>query len=438
MAEHKGCNHHPAGHGAEGCPECIRSERGGYADFVDELHRLNLIDVSRRNFLKKSMWAAGGALGASLLAAGGGNGLQRALAAGPEEGPSTGSAPEKAFKAEQKALEAGLVKAVGSGLYEVKSGVETVHWGYLSGSVDPILRINSGDTVVMETVSHEGILEDQGDPVAFFAKAGFSKEQILADVVAIYQKVQHSGAGPHVVTGPIYINGAEPGDVLEVRILEAEPRVPYGVNSMRLNKGGLPGEFTLNRSMVIPFDMERRVGLFSQNIEVPLKPFFGIMATGPAKTLGKISSVPPGAYAGNIDLNELTAGTTFYIPVHVKGALFFAGDGHAAQGDGEVDLTAIETSLRGKFQFIVRKDMRLIWPRAETPTHWITIGLHEDLDEAMRMAIRETIDFLVKEKGLTREDAYALASVAIDFEVTQVVDGVKGIHAMIPKSIFKA
>jgi acetamidase/formamidase len=260
---------------------------------------------------------------------------------------------------------------------------------------------------------------------------------VLRDLVGVYTKVQHSGLGPHVVSGPIAVAGAMPGDVLAVHVLEAKPRVPYGVNSMRLNRGGLPDEFTLNRSMVIPFDLDRQVAKFSERIEVPLAPFFGIMATGPARSLGKLTSVPPGAYGGNIDVKDLTAGSTLYLPVHVPEALFMVGDGHAAQGDGEVDLTAIETSLTGTFRLELIKNRPLAWPRAETPTHWITLGLNENLEEAMKMAIRECVKFLHEEKGLTRVDAYALASIAVDFEVTQVVDSVKGIHAMIPKGIFK-
>jgi acetamidase/formamidase len=290
--------------------------------------------------------------------------------------------------------------------------------------------------VTIDTVSHEGLLADQGEPAAFFRRHKVAEEHILADAVALYAKVQHSGLGPHIVSGPIHVAGAEPGDTLAVHVLEVTPRTPYGVNSMRSGKGGLPDEFTLNRSLVIPFDLERQVARFAPGIEVPLAPFFGIMATGPARTLGKLSSVPPGAYGGNIDLKDLTVGSTLYLPVHVPGALFMCGDGHAAQGDGEVDLTAIETSMTGTFRFELLKGKTLAWPRAETPTHWITMGLHENLEEAMKMAIRETVAFLAEEKGLTRTDAYALASIAVDFEVTQVVDQVKGIHALIPKRIF--
>jgi len=166
------------------------------------------------------------------------------------------------------------------------------------------------------------------------------------------------------------------------------------------------------------------------------KPFFGIMGVAPDS--GRISSGPPGVHTGNVDNKDLVAGTTLYMPVHAPGALFSAGDAHAAQGHGEVDLTAIETGMRGKFQFIVRKDMKLRWPRAETPTHWIVMGLNPNLEEAMKIAVRETISFITQQfPHLTREEAYMIASVAVDYHVTQVVDGTKGIHGMIPKAIFK-
>jgi acetamidase/formamidase len=395
-----------------------RSERGRYADFVDELFRLQLIDRDKRDVLRAGLRRAAGG------------------AAAPIAQPSSSHCrvSEAGMK---RAAEAKLVETVTAGRYRVLCGPQTVHWGYLWGAAEPVLRINPGETVIIDTVSHEGILPDQGDPESFFARFGIAKEAVLRDLVGVYAKVQHSGIGPHVVSGPIAIAGAEPGDVLAVHVLEAKPRVPYGVNSMRSNRGGLPDEFTLNRSIVIPFDMERQVAKFSPRIEVPLAPFFGIMATGPARSLGRVSSGPPGAFGGNIDLKELTAGSILYLPVHVPEALFMVGDGHAAQGDGEIDLTAIETSLTGTFRFELIKGKPLAWPRAETPTHWITLGLHENLEEAMKMAIRDCIDFLCEEQGLTRVDAYALASIAVDFEVTQVVDGVKGIHAMIPKGIFK-
>jgi acetamidase/formamidase len=392
----------------------IQSKRGAYPEFVDELFRLGLVDAEKREFLHRGLASAGHATS-----------ITKPSSAGIKYSDAAAT----------RATASGLVRESG-GRTVIGVGPETVHWGYLWGAQEPVAIVKSGAEVTIDTLSHEGLVADQGDPIGFFGRFGIAAEDVLADAVAVYTKVQHSGLGGHIVSGPVYVEGAEPGDVLAVRVLEVTPRTPYGVNTMRMNRGGLPGEFTLNRSVVIPFDMARGIAQFSANIEIPLRPFFGIMATGPARSLGKISSGPPGPFGGNIDLKDLTAGSTLYLPVYVPGALFMCGDGHAAQGDGEVDLTAIETSLTGTFRLDVIKGRSLMWPRAETPTHWITLGLHEDLNEAMKMAIRETIDFLGTEKGLSREDAYALASIAVDFEVTQVVDGVKGIHGMIPKAIF--
>ena len=179
------------------------------------------------------------------------------------------------------------------------------------------------------------------------------------------------------------------------------------------------------------------IARFADGIEVPLRPFFGSMGVAPPEAAGRINSAPPGIHAGNLDNKELVAGTTLLIPVHVPGALFQVGDGHAGQGDGEVDITALETSLTGTLRFFVRKGARLNWPRAETPTHFIAMGIDKDLDEAMKIAVREAVDLIVAEKKLDRDDAYMLCSVAVDFRVTQVVDGTKGVHAMIPKAIFK-
>ena len=401
-----------------------RSRPKPFEAFVEELSRLALIGPDEGAFLAKGLKSRV---------------LRDFLAT--DSAPTTHTKPTAAVgragdALEKRARKAGLVRETRDGSFHIKSGPETVHWGYLWSAAEPVLRVQPGAVVTIDTVSHEGLLEDQGDPVAFFQRFGIAKAEVLADAVAIYAKVQHSGAGPHVVSAPVYVEGAEPGDVLAVRVLAAEPRVPYGVNSARMGKGTLPAEFTLNRSIVIPFDMEARVARFAPGIAIPLKPFFGIMATGPALTLGKLNSAPPGPFGGNIDLNELTAGSTLYLPVHVPGALFMTGDGHAAQGDGEVNLTAIETSLTGTFRLELLKQKFWPLPRAETPTHWIAMGLHESLDEAMRIAVRETVKFLGEAHGLDPADAYALASVAIDFEVTQNVDGVKGIHAMIPKTIF--
>ena len=312
--------------------------------------------------------------------------------------------------------------------FELKATPKTVVWGYYSASAPPALRIHSGDTVKIETVS-------TGSPARFEA-AGVPANQISNSFREIYQQVTDRGPGGHILTGPVFIAGAEPGDVLEVRIQAIELTSPFAYNGFRPGSGFLPDDFPYARTKIIPLDRERMLAHFSDAIQIPLRPFFGSMGVAPPDTNGRISSAPPWIHAGNLDNKELVAGTILYIPVHAKGALFEVGDGHAGQGNGEVDITAMETALTGTFQFMVRKDMHLRWPRAETPTHYITMGLHEDLTEATKMAIREAIDFLVSEKHLSRDDAYMLSSVAADFCITQLVDGNKGVHAMIPKSIF--
>ncbi len=322
----------------------------------------------------------------------------------------------------------GALTASWSADYTLKAGPDTIAWGYYSATAKPVLRIKSGDTVTIQTVS--------GNPDRL-VQAGLKPDAVEPELRAIYEQVKDKGPGAHLLTGPIYVEGASRGDVLEVRILDVRPSVPYSYNGFRPGAGFLPDDFAYSRMKIIPLDLERRVAKFSVQIELPIRPFFGSMGVAPPESAGRINSAPPGIYAGNLDNRELVAGATLFIPIQAPGALFEVGDGHAGQGNGEVDITALETSLWGKFQFIVRKDLHLTWPRAETPTHYITIGLDPDLTEAMKLATRETIDFLVTQKGLSRDDAYMLSSVAVDFAVTQVVDGTKGIHAMIPKSLFK-
>jgi acetamidase/formamidase len=309
----------------------------------------------------------------------------------------------------------------------------TVHIGNFNAANRPVLTINSGDIVTLEAAT-------QLEPEAIDASGVVPPSVVPQYVRDIYRDVTDRGPGPHVLTGPIFVNGAMPGDVLEVRILAVDLAVGYGYNRQRPFAGALPNEFTQFWQRVIPINREAKTAEVAPGVVVPVdRPFFGTMGVAPPAVMGRIGSGPPGVHTGNLDNKDLGAGSVLYMPVHMAGALFSAGDGHGAQGHGEVDLSGIETGLRGRFQFIVRKDMKLVWPRAETPTHWIVMGLNEDLDEAMQIAVRETISFITQRfPKLSREEAYAIASVAVDYHVTQVVDGTKGIHGTIPKSIFTA
>ena len=313
--------------------------------------------------------------------------------------------------------------------HQLKPTPKTVAWGYYDASTAPVLRIKSGDTVEIQTLI-------TSSPARLEA-AGVPPEQVEQSLRDITKEVTNKGPGGHILTGPIFVEGAEPGDVLEVRIKTMKLAIPYAYNAFSPGRGFLPEDFPYARMKIIPLDEKRMIARFSDGVEIPLKPFFGSMGVAPPEVSGRISSAPPWIHAGNLDNKELVAGTTLFIPIHVRGALFLAGDGHAGQGNGEVSITALETSLIGEIQLIVRKDMHLKWPRAETASHYVTMGIHEDLTEATKGALREMIDFLVKEKRLSRDDAYMLASVAADLEITQLVDGNKGVHAMIPKAIFK-
>ncbi len=305
----------------------------------------------------------------------------------------------------------------------------TVAWGYYSGLAKPALTVHSGETVKMQTLS------TCGSPERMIAN-GVKPEQIPPYTAAIYKEVKAEDKGPggHILTGPVAVAEAEPGDVLEVQILKIDLDADFACNSFGLNRGFLPMEYPYGKTKIIPLDRAKMIGHFAPGIDLPLHPFFGSMGVAPAG--GKIDSAPPFAHAGNMDNKELVAGTTLYIPVAAKGALFEAGDGHAGQGNGEVDITALETYLTGTFKFIVHKDQHLIWPRAETPDYYISMGFSKDLKEATEHALRDMIDFLMTEKHLSRDEAYMLSSVAVDLDITQLVDGNVGVHAMCPKKIF--
>ncbi|MBI0426451.1 acetamidase/formamidase family protein [Psychrobacter sp. NG27] len=357
------------------------------------------------------------------------------------------------------------------GNYYVPSTLDTITWGYLPNKdAKPVLSVASGSTVTFDTVSHEGLLEDQGrDAEKFFTSKGVNAAFILDEAKAITKSTldhDFDKDGPHIVTGPIEIKGAKPGDVLKVEVLKVEPRVPYGVISNRHGKGALPGEFPKktpqagasaanperygNVSVFTPIEknasgdyegvLETASG---PSIRFPLSPFMGLMGVA-ANTSEKVHSVPPSLYGGNIDINELGAGSTVYYPVQVDGALFYTGDSHFAQGDGEVALTALEASARATFKFTLLKagkdpvpGKKIEQPLAENADFWITPGLDADLDEAMKKSTREAIRFLNQEYGIDESTAYAYLSAATDFEVSQVVDKTKGVHAKIRKSDFK-
>lgn len=310
--------------------------------------------------------------------------------------------------------------------YVLNPSPATVAWGNYWWEMPPALGIKSGDYVKVHTLitSTPERLEGAG-------LAPNLVEKELRDV----QTVKDRGPGGHVLTGPIYIDEAEPGDVLEVRIISIDLAIPYGYNA--IGQAGFLSDEIFERNMrIIKLDEKKMTGHFADSIEIPLHPFFGSMGVAPPKEAGRWNSAPPWIHGGNLDNKELVAGSSLFIPVHVKGALFEIGDGHAAQGNGEVDITAIETSLKGNLQFVVHKNKKLLWPMAETATHIITMGCDRDLNAATHIAVREMINYLMNEKKLSKADAYMLCSVAVDVNITQLVDGNVGVHAMLPKAIF--
>jgi len=314
-------------------------------------------------------------------------------------------------------------------VHELKASPSTVHRGFFDASLKPVLTIDSGDIVRLETAT--------GNP-RYFEKLGVPKDKIPAELYAVYEGVDNDGRGDHTLNGPIAVRGAEPGDSLEIRIRSVDVRLPIAGQGFVPNRGQLPEDFPYAKDHVVWIDVARKMILFAPGIEIPARPFWGVMAVAPPASMGRVPSGPPGVlFGGNLDNPDLGAGSTLYLPVQVPGALLSIGDGHAVQGQGEVSLSAVETSLKGEVQVILHKGQHLRGPRAETATHYMTIGLHADLDEAAKMATREMLDWIVQMKGLSRDDAYLLASAAMDLRVTQVVDGTKGVHAMLPKAIFK-
>ena len=344
-----------------------------------------------------------------------------ALALAPQlTAPPAGQAP-RAFQPRQAAAPSARV-------HELPLAPASVHWGYYDARLAPALRVASGDRVRVETMVAGGLQR--------LRLAGVSESDIPESLKVVERTVTERGPGAHPLSGPIFIEGAEPGDTLEIRILAIEFLHPFGVNAFSPGGGVLPDDFPYARLKLLRWTPGATRVEFKPGITLRLAPFFGSIGVAPPPLVGRISSRPPGWHGGNLDNKELVAGSILYLPVHVPGALLSIGDGHALQGDGEVTGTALETSLRGTFELRVRKGARLRWPRAETPTHYIAMGLHEDLNEAARLATREMVDFLVAEQKLSRDDAYMLCSLAADLRVTQGVDATKGVHAMLPKAVF--
>jgi acetamidase/formamidase len=444
--------------------------------------------LGRRDFLRAT--AAASAVGITAATATAAQAATSAQAAAPASTP-TAALPGEVLQPGRGPIQ---------GKHYLPSATDQVRWGYVpSLGSKPVLQMRSGETVTVDTVSHEGILEDQGrDPVSWFARHGVRRTEVLTDAIEIARDYDRTARnfdvdGPHVVTGPIFVNGAKPGDVLKVEMLSMLPRVPYGVVSSRHGKGALPqlaggtapAGITLAEVMppvatdgratgdptkygnVSVFTPVRRGSRGSVNgvmprgpkgeVSFPLNPFMGLMGVAFAETSDltapTLNSIPPTLGGGNIDINLLGVKSTFYLPVFADGALFHVGDPHLAMGGGEVALTAMEGSLRATFRLTVCKpgsgdapSVAFHYPFAETPDSWVPIGLSDpdgsqggqvsDLNIAMRRAVVNALDFLQDDLGMDRAVAYAYLSAAADFEVSQVVDRTVGAHGVIPKSHF--
>lgn len=306
--------------------------------------------------------------------------------------------------------------------HHLPASVETCHWGVFAATIAPVLNVRSGDEVTVDTVNG-------GADV--LPPAGFHVPPELHD---IHERSARILPG-HILTGPVHVEGAEPGDTLEVRILDVKLRQDWGYNMIRPLAGTLPDEFDAYRLLHIPLDAERMTGRLPWGLDLPLQPFFGILGVAPPAHWNRINTIVPRAHGGNLDNKELRPGASLFLPVHVPGALFSCGDGHAAQGDGEVCTTAIETALQGRFELVLHKRTGLAYPRAETPTHLITMGMDPDLDQCLAIALRDMIALLGEREGLSREDAYTLCSLAVDFRITQSVNVSRGVHAMLAKAL---
>ena len=308
--------------------------------------------------------------------------------------------------------------------HQLRSSVETVHWGWFDAALPHVLTIESGDRITVDSLS--------GGP-ANLPGEGF---HVPPELLQVHAKSERRMPG-HILTGPVGVRGAKPGDVLEVRIIDVQLRTDWGYTYVRPLAGALPNDFDAVDQIHTRLDNAKKVGTLPWGLEIPLRPFFGVMGIAPPKAWGPISSIEPRAHGGNLDLTHLVPGSTLYLPIFNEGAGFSVGDGHAVQGDGEVCTTAIETALTGTFELHLRRDLKLDYPAAETPTHLIALGMDPDLDVAARDALRRMIDRVVEATGLSRSRAFMLMSLQADVHVTQLVNRHQGIHVMIPKSVLR-
>ena len=308
--------------------------------------------------------------------------------------------------------------------HELGASPSTCHWGSFDAALPPVLTIRPGDRVTLHGVS---------GPPDVLPGPGFHVPPELLEI----HRALRPDPGPHILTGPIRIEGAQPGDVLEVRILDVRLRQDWGYVRVRPLWGTLPEDFPEPRLIHVALDAGRNVGRLPWGTELPLRPVFGVMGVAPPPPWGRLSSTQPRAHGGNLDLKELVPGTTLYLPVFAEGALFSAGDGHGVQGDGEVCVTAIETALTGTFEFHLRRDLALRFAEAETPTEHITMAANADLDDAAKDALRDMIALIRRRTNLDATEAYMLCSLAADVRVTQLVNEQKGCHVVLPKAALR-
>jgi len=300
---------------------------------------------------------------------------------------------------------------------------DTVHFGFYDATLDPVLVIDSGEEIIVNTVS--------ADPEHEVPESWLPPQ--IHDIVARAKR----GTGPHILTGPIAVRGARPGDTLQVDILNIKLTQPYGYNIVSPVKGMFGTETPIQKTTIIPIDFNTGLAEVVPGLNVPTRPFFGQIGVAPPHEWGRLDSRPPNKFGGNIDNKELISGTRVFLPIWVDGALFSVGDGHAAQGDGEINQTAIETSLDGHFRLSVRNEFEIEWPIAVTTDHLMTMAFHEDLDDAARIAMRIMIGLLERNYGMQFHDAYRLCSIAADMRVTQFVNGNRGIHVLLSRRLLQ-